>query len=55
MDSLWVSISSKGCLLKKSLLLLIAAISIASIPMSEPLVPAPISDRFFIIFIGITY
>ena len=49
MLSLCVFTSINAVLLKKSFAALIAAISMASIPMSAPLVPAPISDLFLII------
>ena len=38
--------------IKKSFSRFIAAISNASIPISEPRVPAPMSERFLMIFIG---
>ena len=41
-----------GWRLKKSFSRFIAAISNASIPISEPRVPAPMSERFLMIFIG---
>jgi len=46
-DKQKIMFANEGRLLKKSFFALIAAISRASIPISEPRVPAPISDLFF--------